>query len=461
MTKSFAQIQFLPWQYFHTGSKPLVTAIGDLNNDGLNDVAITTGFYFDAPNDYKLFVFYQDTFGLLSTLIKYAVNNHEAHSIAIADMNNDGLNDVVVSYNYTDSLGIFYQNTAGFLDPVTSFYCGHFVDAVNTGDLNNDGLTDIAASLNGDSLIKIFYQDTLGGLTLNSYPSLMTTRSEINIADVNDDGLNDVVYMPGSSNQYYKGVRIFLQDTTGLLDSMLTYSNTSPTIPTCLEGIAVGDINNDDRNDVLGSESFNSPNAYVSIWQQDSATHLLQNPVFLSAYDEPEAIEIADLNNDSKNEIVALHGGWYAVTIYEQDATGNYGSYTSLTIPYATSYKPQGLSIGDFNNDEKKDIAIADYNNGLIVLYNSSIVLSNKVYLKNSNISVFPNPFIDKIDINIFTVNNSNSFHIRICDMQGKECLSNNIAGSNSLDLTSLKKGIYSLIMENNSAVYVKKIVKI
>src|SRR5258705_11079871 len=84
----FSQIQFLPWQNFLVGSKAQAVAIGDLNHDGLNDVAITTGEYFDPTNDYSLMVFYQNTTGQLVNGFQahYPISyNQSAESIAIGD----------------------------------------------------------------------------------------------------------------------------------------------------------------------------------------------------------------------------------------------------------------------------------------------------------------------------------------------------------------------------------------
>ncbi|MCP4766105.1 MAG: hypothetical protein GY875_07520 [Gammaproteobacteria bacterium] len=43
-------------------------------------------------------------------------------------------------------------------------------------------------------------------------------------------------------------------------------------------------------------------------------------------------------------------------------------------IPYASSYNSQGLAIGDIDSNGSLDAAIADYNNGLVVLYNMTVI---------------------------------------------------------------------------------------
>jgi hypothetical protein len=38
-------------------------------------------------------------------------------------------------------------------------------------------------------------------------------------------------------------------------------------------------------------------------------------------------------------------------------------------IPYASHYSATGLALGDINGDGCTDAVIADYNNGLVILY--------------------------------------------------------------------------------------------
>jgi len=90
------------------------------------------------------------------------------------------------------------------------------------------------------------------------------------------------------------------------------------------------------------------------------------------AYDCPEPIEIADIDKDGRKDVIVAHGGWLKLSVYLQNASGSLNFERLFDIPYATHYSPQGLAIGDVNNDGYDDVVIADYNNGVIILYNQS-----------------------------------------------------------------------------------------
>ncbi|MES2836513.1 MAG: FG-GAP-like repeat-containing protein [Bacteroidota bacterium] len=361
-----AQIDFANYQAIETGSWPEVVCISDINNDGLNDVVLGTSFYFDAPNDYKLFVYIQNQTGGLKTPIKYAYSTSSRISaIDIDDVNNDGRNDVIIAYG--DSIGIFFQNSFGTLNTIQKRFTGIGADGVKCGDLNNDGLKDIAVSHWNEDKIRIFYQ-TISGFTSLTFSKPNGGYDEIDVGDINNDGLTDVVFMAG---QLLGGIHVYTQNTSGGLNPYTSYFPQEP-VWKSLNGIAIGDLNNDGKNDVVASMGGNTPNAYIDIWHQNGQTNLLEDCIQKSAYDVPESIEIADLNCDGKNEVILVHGGWNKLSVYEQDENDNYGSYKKFSLPYASHYSPYGLSIGDINNDGRKDIALADYNNGLILLINKS-----------------------------------------------------------------------------------------
>jgi hypothetical protein len=90
---------FYPYVSAPTGSWPEAVAIGDVHGDGRNDVVMTTSYYDDWPNGYRLFVFLQNSDGGRNAPIKYLTHSSytaTSQSVAIGDVNHDGLADDVV-----------------------------------------------------------------------------------------------------------------------------------------------------------------------------------------------------------------------------------------------------------------------------------------------------------------------------------------------------------------------------
>jgi hypothetical protein len=106
---------FQPYVAIPTGSWPEAVAIGDVNGDGLNDVLMVTSSYSDPANDNMLHVWTQNPDGTLAPRVKYPIGGRP-QSVAIGDVNGDGLNDVVVANGA--GIGVFTQNADGTLDPM-------------------------------------------------------------------------------------------------------------------------------------------------------------------------------------------------------------------------------------------------------------------------------------------------------------------------------------------------------
>jgi hypothetical protein len=365
LSAAFAEPIFTPYTAMPTGSWPEATAIGDVNGDGLKDVVMTTSYYFDAENDYKLFVFLQAADGQLQTPIKYATQGtypSPPQSVDIGDVNGDGKNDVVVG-NSRASIQIFLQDANGNLAS-SSVHPTQNSTVVKIGDLNGDGRLDVAGIGHGTSNASVLYQNPDGVLAPPvSFNAPHGGFDDLDIGDINADNRNDLIVMSGQGYAY-DNLAILTQNLSGSFEPAVFYDlgfdvNTS--------GLGVGDVNGDQLNDVIVSYGGNKPASKIGIFHQQSGG--LMPAVSLPSYDIPEPVEVKDVTGDGLSDIVVLHGGWNSLGVYVQTADGSLSAEQLFPIPYASSYNVQGLALGDINNDGLPDAAIADYNYGLVVLY--------------------------------------------------------------------------------------------
>ena len=403
------------------GSDLEVVDIGDVNNDGLEDIVAGAGFYFDGVNDYHIFIYYQNIDGSLKNPVKYKYPDSYPglKVLNITDINNDELNDVIIGY--ADSIGIYYQNSQGSLNPVESFYSGEDVDGLKTGDLNNDGLFDIAVCHWNEDFIKVFYQTNADTFNVISYPVTNAGRDDLDISDVNNDGLDDIIFMPG---QGYTGtLHIFYQDKSmGITGSKETFNYEFDNWKT-FNGIGTGDLNGDGKTDIAGAIGGNV--AAMVLLVQDESNNVLSNPVRLAAYDIPRPVEIYDMNCDSDNEIVVGHDGWNSVTIYQKDSQNQFGSYLRFNASFY--FNPNSLAIGDINNDNKPDIVTVGFNEA-VFLYNTS---------KPENFSRI-DTMIQNLRIDTDTLENNTSYQEIVIDSTG-ECHIRNVYINNVKKVTKLE----------------------
>ncbi len=354
---------FLSYQAFSTGYRPEAVAIGDVNNDKKNDVVITTSKYFDPPNDYHLHLFLQNDSGRLNSRIKYPAGNGE--SVDIGDVNNDGKNDVVVTAN--NSVGVLLQNDSGGLDSMVT-YVSHITQTykLRVADLNNDGLSDVVVIGWTAGIAEVFHQN-IGG-TLDSpvaYPVLYGGYTDLDVGDVNNDNLTDIVISNGQMQT--TDISVLLQNADGTFGSPIYY-DTGIDKP---NGVAVGDVNNDALNDIVVSYGGNTPSSFIGTFIQNTFG-TLDSIVSYPSYDIPRPIDISDVNLDGKNDVIVLHSGWKKMGVFRQGEEGRLLPYELYSLPYSGYFNPHGLAIGDINQDGANDVAYADQNRGLVILYHAS-----------------------------------------------------------------------------------------
>lgn len=346
-------------EVFDVGSDPEAVAIGDVNGDGLNDVVMTTGYYFDPDNDYKLFVFPQNGAGSLGAPVKYQTSGSYTNieSVAVGDMDSDGRKDVVVAYG--DHIGLFKQNLAGTLESEINVFADS-CRLVRVGDVNDDGREDIiCAGWSGN--VTIIAQTGTGELgPPQVYPVALGGWNDLEIGDVNGDHLTDVIAMSGQG--LGDNIAILLQNMSGTLDPAVYYDLGGDELTS---GVGVGDVNGDGLKDVVVTVAGN----YGIFYQNGSGT--LNSAVSLSGYGHAGPVDVADIDGDGLEDIVSIQSGWQHLEIITQQAGGALGPYQLYLAPYFNVTNPHGLAVGDIDGNGKKDVVKAEAMYGLVVIYDS------------------------------------------------------------------------------------------
>jgi len=284
------------------GVEPLYLASADLNGDGLPDVVSA------SYDDGSLAVFFNDKNSPGTLNAPLVLSSPGASQVAIGDMNHDGLPDLV-SADYGVSL--FVQTSPGTFAAPISLYSGG-ANWVAVGDLNGDGAPDVA--LTDDVGVKVLLHTGAATSTTFAAPVNVFTQTAnanviganiIAIADVNGDGANDLVITdPGPTGGMAPTVNILLQNPAGLGTFLAPVSYPIATLDLS-QSIVVKDVDGDGRPDIV-------------IGGQQTVTVLLQTRApaapgtFMAAtvYPAPGAYEIAvaDVNGDGKPDIVVSSG---------------------------------------------------------------------------------------------------------------------------------------------------------
>jgi hypothetical protein len=359
---------FQPYQAIPVGSWPEAVAIGDVTGDGRNDVVMTTNFNLDPARDFRLWVFAQAPDGTFQTPVSYATAATYATrtgTVAVGDITGDGKADVVVGLLGPGGFQVFPQVANGTLGTPT-LYATNNSFKIRLGQLNGDGRLDVAGIGSGTNTVSVFLNDGHGSLLpATSYAAQHAGYDDLEVADVSNDGRDDLVVMSGQG--FVPNISVLAQKAGGGFGPAAEYRVDSIWFTS---GIGVGDVTGDGRKDVVASYGGNRPTSYIAVFAQNSAG-TLDAAVSYPSLDNPGPVEVADLDVDGRADVVTLHNGWYAAGVYRQQGNGALAAEELYTLPYA-SYEPHGLAVSDINGDWAPDVAIADYNSGLVVLRNTS-----------------------------------------------------------------------------------------
>jgi hypothetical protein len=337
-----------------TGSWPQNVAIGDVTGDGRNDVLLSTTFYFDEENDYKLFVYAQRADGTLAPGVKYdtLLGYSGQAGIAVLDATGDGRSDVALT---TESgVEIFAQSSAGTLVDQGVLAGSPEAQTVVAADVDADGDADLLTA--GSSGVIELSQGPAGVFT--AAPVSAEPAGTVRVGDFNGDGRLDAATYSGATAT----VRLNLADGW--------HRQTPVTAAEYINSIEVADVTGDGRTDLVVTAGGNRPASIVEVFGQTEGGTLGAGVVY-PVVDIPEPIRAADITGDGRTDLVTAHGGWNTLSTLEQRADGTLAAPVTDELPYASHYSYDGLAVGDVDGDDRPDVVIADYNHGLLIARNA------------------------------------------------------------------------------------------
>ena len=309
----------------------------------------------------------------------YLSKGNGANAVAIADVNQDGILDLVVANLCTDStctasnVGVLLGNGDGTFQAAVGYDSGGlYADSVVVADLGNGTVDIVVANCgansnancvsasgnvavligNGDGTFQAAVPYNLSGGGFGS--------TSVAVADVNGDGNPDLVVAAGCTGGGCVGV--LLGNGDGTFQTELT---PNPSGGIAALALAVADVNGDGKPDVVVANQctdISCTSSSVGVLKGDGTGTFQAVVNYDSGGLFPDAVVIADLGNGKLDLVVAnsstsisLDAANLGVLLGNGD-----GTFQTAVVYPSGAFGAASLAVADVNGDGKPDAVVAN-----------------------------------------------------------------------------------------------------
>lgn len=355
---TFANVKFIA-----TGNRPTSIAAADLDGDGKPDLIVAN------RDDSTVSVLSNNTVPGSATPIfgaqKVFSTGLGPVAIASADVNGDGLADLVVA-NRNSEVNVLL-NTTSPGSPInfaseTPFVAGANSSAVTIADINNDGKPDIVVANYGDNNISVLLNTTIPGAANPSFTSQVTfatgsSPSSVISLDVNGDGKPDLAI----TNYFSATISVLLNTTPpGALVPSFTPQTRFSTGPNPLQVVAA-DLNGDGKPDlIILNENFQSVSVMLNTTAPGATTPSFSTQQFFYSGLQPSSIAVADVNGDGKPDLLVTDAANNVLSVLSNTTPVGGTALQFTRVDYAVQSGSESAIISDLNGDRRPDVILVN-----------------------------------------------------------------------------------------------------
>jgi Domain of unknown function (DUF4347)/FG-GAP-like repeat len=374
--------EFIPQTNFEVGSFPTSVAKGDFNGDRILDLVAAN----HGSSSTSVSVLLGTGSGGFSAKTDFTVGTQPI-AVTVGDFNDDGKLDLATTSDVYNTVSILLGDGSGGFSAKTDFtFSGQLSGgpvALAVGDFNGDSKLDLFTANSTGSGVSVLLGDGAGGISAETGFAVGNNPRSVIVGDFNGDRNLDLVV----ANQNYNtnnngrvsGLSVLLGDGVGGI-----ISTTNIAVPGGPDSIVFGYFNNDNNFDLA---TANYDGNTVSILLGDRAGGFALTTTVATG-NKPMSIKAGDFNGDGTLDLATALFGSRSVSVVLGDGAGRLTDRTDIAMPvigqgfFAGS--PTSVTVGDFNNDGKIDLATAVYDNNVSVLLNN--------YDRTASLSIVDNP---------------------------------------------------------------------
>jgi len=337
-----ATSSLLPQVTTSTGSNslPVWTELADLNGDGIMDL-VTSVFGTDSVT--VQLGTGDGTFGAAtSILISSGFGPAEVHAVSLRP---GGTLDLIIGSFNTNQIAVLLGNGDGTFQTPAFYTVGSAANtptSLTTGDFNHDGNLDVATANTSDNTVSVLIGNGSGGLTISgSAIAVGRVPQAIRAGDFNGDGFSDLAV----ANYADGTVSLLKNNDDGTFRATVKAVGSGP------QALGIVEVGSDL---LIAVANFGSDTVTVLDDVGNSANFVVRATVNVGA--GPDEVRFADINGDSIPDLIV--GNYTDGTL--NIAVGSAGGTYTVLGPFTIGTKPYSAAAGDLNGDGTPDIVVAN-----------------------------------------------------------------------------------------------------
>ncbi|MEM7164387.1 MAG: FG-GAP-like repeat-containing protein [Planctomycetota bacterium] len=336
---------------FTTGSSLVLPSPGkpqlaDLDQDGNLDLVVTARI-----QDEVRVLFGDGTGGLApsSTLPIALPMGSNPQDLILEDLNADGFIDIATANSSSDDVVIRFGDGAGGFASSASVPAGALASTLHAVHLNGDAFIDlvVVSTFDGDGAVLL--GTGAGGFSNVSELDVGQLPLEVASSDLDADGNDDLLVLLGID-----AVATVKSSGSGALQQPLYLPSGDQPV-----GTAVGDVDNDGNVDVVAVTEVNQ----LVLHRQSVPGAYTTSQVNLAPLD-PTEVALADLDGDADLDVVMLEAVQGSIVVGNGDGLGGF----SVGAAIATGFSLASLAVADVTGDGNLDVLALDPGNDALIV---------------------------------------------------------------------------------------------
>jgi FG-GAP-like repeat/RTX calcium-binding nonapeptide repeat (4 copies)/Putative Ig domain len=364
------------------GNAPTSVASADLNGDGIPDLVVAN------YRDNTVQVFLGNGDGTFQSPETYSVPNGPS-SVIVADVGN-GSPDILVASQSSNTASVLLGNGSGHFQAaiINNVAAGVTIgpDALAVATLPGYGSQpDLVVADGFSGSVSILIGN--GNGTFGSPKTLSTSADEqpdifgVAVGDIQGDGRPSIVAVDYENNY----LDVFRSNGSHFYSPNTYFVGGAPT------SLALGDLTGDGQIDAVVTEPHQGATGDVGVLLNNGSG---LGPVSnLPTTNRPFQVIIADLGNDHRPDIVTVNASaagitYHTVNVFPANGDGTFGAAAT----YNVGNGPRSITAADFNGDGRLDLAVGNLVDNTVTILTSGHT-SDLTFTVPSNISVGQSPY--------------------------------------------------------------------